>query len=139
MRNVIAVLSLGITISPNVAWAEGLPITPGMWETKATSENSMTGTRTHTSKECIKETEFDPRTQMDDFGKENCQVNSKVDGNTMTYDMVCAQSEGVKMTFNGRMTVNGDTMNGYMQMQGDMGGHSMTISAKSTGKRIGDC
>lgn len=139
MKTTISALSLLMVIGHAAAWAEGLPITPGMWETTTTTESSLMGTRTDTRKNCIKESELDPRTQMQGMPKDQCEVDTKVSGNTMKYDMVCAQAQGVKMTFNGSMTVDGDSMQGTMQMDGDMGGQKMTMSVKSNGKRLGDC
>lgn len=139
MKMFISALSLCMTIGHAVVWAEGLPITPGMWETTTTTESSLMGTRTDTSKNCVKESRLDPRTQMQGMPKDQCEVNTKVSGNTMQYDMVCAQSEAVKMTFNGSMTVDGDSMEGSMQMEGDMAGQKVTMNVKSSGKRVGDC
>ncbi len=139
MNNTIAALCVFMACGHAVVQAEGLPITPGMWETTTVTENSVTGKRTDTQKNCIKDKELDPSTQMQGMPKDQCKVNTNVDGNTMTYDMVCAPQQGAKLTFNGSVTVDGDTMQGSMQMQGDMAGQKMTMSAETTGKRLGDC
>lgn len=139
MKTNIAALSLFMAASHAVTWAEGLPITPGMWETTTTTENSVTGNRTDTRKDCIKESVIDPSSQMQGMPKDQCQMNTKVDGNTMNYDMVCTPPQGGKMNFSGSMTVDGDSMQGSMQMEGNMVGQSMTMRMKSTGKRLGDC
>ncbi|MGI9285833.1 MAG: DUF3617 domain-containing protein [Pseudomonadales bacterium] len=139
MKTSIAVLSLFMAVGHAVAWAEGLAITPGMWETTTTTENSVTGNRTDTRKDCVKESVLDPSSQMQGMPKDQCQVKTKVDGNTINYDMVCTPPQGVKMNFTGSVTVDGDRMQGSMQMEGAMAGQAMTMSMKSTGKRLGDC
>ncbi len=139
MNKTIAALTIFMVCGHAVAQAEGLPITPGIWETTTVTENSVTGNRTDTQKNCIKETELDPTTQMQGIPKDQCEVNTAVDGNTMTYDMVCAPPQGAKLTFSGSVTVDGETMQGSMQMQGDMAGQKMTMNGKTTGKRLGDC
>lgn len=139
MRTIIVALALFTAIVHATAWAEGLPITPGMWETTTVSESSLMGTRTETQKNCIRESELDPSSQMQGMPKDQCQVNTKIDGDTMNYDMVCSQAEGVNMNFKGSMTVTGNSMQGSAHMEGNMAGQSMTMSVKSTGKRLGDC
>lgn len=56
----------------------------------------------------------------------------KVDGNTITWKMTCAQSG---MTGSGKLTYSGDSYAGTMQMK--MQDHE--ISAKYTGKFMGEC
>ncbi len=139
MNKLIAALSVFMACGHVMVHAEGLPITPGMWETTTVSENSVSGNRTDTQKNCIKESELDPSSQMQGMPKEHCDVNTKIDGNTMTYEMVCAPPQGVKVNFNGSVTVDGDSMQGSMQMQGSMAGQAMTMTAKTSGKRLGEC
>lgn len=139
MKTTIAILAAALAAVNSQAWAEGLPITPGMWETTTVIENSVTGNRTDTRKDCIKEKVLDPASQMQDMPKDQCTLDTKVDGNSMTYNMECKPPQGGTMTFNGRMRVAGDTMEGSMRMQGEMAGQSMTMVARTTGKRLGDC
>ena len=123
---------------PAVSLAKGLPITPGLWEVTTTIESNM-GSRTETQKDCIKETEFDPRRQMQDMPKDKCKVNVKVDGNTLNYDMVCTQPAGVKMTMRGSTTINGKHMQGSMNMEGGMGGFNISRKMKTSGKWLSGC
>ena len=101
MKRNIAVLSLFMAVAHTMTWAEGLPITPGMWETTTTMENSITGNRTDTRKDCIKESELDPSSQMQGMPKDQCEVSTNIEGKTMTYSMVCTPPQGVKVNFSG--------------------------------------
>jgi len=63
----------------------------------------------------------------------DCKISDyKLDGNTVTWKMVCAKQN---MTGDGKITYSGESYTGEMHML--MGEHEM--SAKYTGKRVGDC
>ncbi len=124
---------------PSVSLAKGLPITPGLWEVTTTIESNFMGSRTDTQKNCIKESEYDPRRQMQDMPKDQCKVNARVDGNTMHYDMACTQPGGVEMTIRGSTTVNGKHMQGSMKMEGGMSGFNISTKMKTSGKWLSGC
>ena len=137
--NKIAIISLGmITIINTSQAADSLPITPGLWETTSTMDNPFLGSRTYTNQECMKEMKFDPKEMMEGMPADACEVNTKVSGNTMTYDMNC-DMQGGQMTGNGSFTVNGDTVQGQMVMKSQISGQTIEMTMESNGKRIGDC
>jgi hypothetical protein len=113
------------------ALAEGLPIRDGLWET--TTHNPMTGERT--SRECLKDAVLDPQTMLE--GQNDCQMTEQaLEGNTLTFTMVCAGGSG---TAEGRMFVEGDQGNGEISMEFDMGGRLMNMTMSWDAVRVGDC
>lgn len=116
---------------PQDARAEGLPIRDGLWQT--TMRNPMTGERT--SRECLKDAVLDPQSMLE--GQDDCQMTEQaLDGNTLTFTMVCAGNSG---TAAGRMFVEGDQGNGEITMQFDMGGREMNMTMSWDAVRVGDC
>ena len=65
-------------------------------------KNPMTGERTH--RECLKDAELDPAELLE--GQDECSMTEQnLDGNTLTFTMVCGGGSG---TAKGRMFVDGD-------------------------------
>lgn len=127
------VLSLLLTglVGAGTALAEGLKINDGLWETKMT--NPITGERI--SRECLKDAEFDPGTMMQ--SQQDCKMTEQtLDGNTLTFNMVCADGSG---TAEGRMFTDGDKGGGEMTMQFDMDGQKMDLTMTWDATRVGDC
>jgi hypothetical protein len=63
-----------------------------------------------------------------------CKVsNTKVSGGTVTWRFTCTGEQA--MTGTGEITFAGDTFTGTMTMATDVG----AVTAKMTGKRVGDC
>jgi len=122
----------------NITLADTLPIKPGMWEVTTTTTNPLTGPRTYTKNECMTEFEYDPQEMMKGMPADACTVNSGVNGNTLNFDMDCDMAGGT-FSGDGRFTVDGDTVDGQMQMQGSFSGQTMEMSMVSQGTRIGDC
>ncbi len=119
--------------------AEALKIKPGLWKSTTTINSNMIGTQTNEATKCFKEDEFDPKNMMEGMPAEQCDVQTEVDGNVMTYTMVCNLNGGT-LTGEGRIESDGDTSSGEMTMKGDVGGGmQMDMQVSSVGKRIGDC
>ena len=113
------------------ARAQGLPIRDGLWET--TMQNPMTGERV--TRECLKNAVLDPQTML--AGQDDCRMTEQaLDGNTLTFTMVCGDGSG---TAHGRMSIEGDRGDGEIDMQFDMGGQQMSMSMSWDAVRIGDC
>ena len=119
-----------------VAFAEGLPITPGLWE--MTSQNPMTGTDV-VRQECMVDAVFDPSAMMGE--ERGCTVSDEVvSGNTVDYDLTCTDPN-MQGSFNGHFsfTIEGDQGNGNVDMKFDVGGQTMNMSYDVAAKRVGDC
>ena len=122
---------------PIVALADGLPINPGMWESTVVTNNPLAGTQTSTSKECIKEQEFDLAKILADT--DGCNViENVVSGNTLTFTMSC-NIEGGQGTMSGVYTSDGDSGSGEMTMHMSFGGQTIKMDSTMSTKRIGDC
>ncbi|MDH3662186.1 MAG: DUF3617 domain-containing protein [Alphaproteobacteria bacterium] len=138
MRSALPVAATACTLlaTMSITLAEGLPITPGLWE--MTTQNPMTGTDV-VRQECMTEAVFDPSHMI---GKERgCDVsNQAVSGNTVDYDMTCQDPSGQgAMQAHFSFTIDGDQGNGNVDMSFDMGGQTMKMNHKVSAKRVGDC
>jgi Protein of unknown function (DUF3617) len=128
---ILAGAVLGAAFPPQHARAEGLPIKDGLWET--TMQNPMTGERV--TRECLKNAALDPQSMLE--GQDDCQMTEQaLDGNTLTFTMVCADGSG---TAEGRMAVEGDRGEGEITMHFDMDGQQMEMSMSWDAVRVGDC
>ena len=88
-----------------------------------------------TMQQCITANSLVPK----DSGQQpNCKMeNSSVQGNTVTWTMVCQQPEGT-LTSKGRVTYSGDTFEGETKTT-IPGEEKMEMTSKMKGKRIGPC
>jgi hypothetical protein len=129
-------MTLAVMTSSFTAWADGVPITPGLWKVK--TQNSMLGTE-EVGEQCMRDEVFDPVSML---GKEEgCDItNETVAGNTVDYDLTCMDD-----TKQGRadghfsFTIDGDQGSGKIDMTLNVGGQSMDITYKMDAERIGDC
>ncbi|MEZ5930353.1 MAG: DUF3617 family protein [Alphaproteobacteria bacterium] len=131
-----AALAAALLAAASTAAAEGLPITPGLWE--MTSKNPMTG-QDHVRQECMTEAVFDPSEMMGE--ERGCSVSDEtVSGNTVDYDMTCSDPN-MPGSFNGHFTftIDGDQGSGNVDMTFDMNGQTMTMSQQVSARRVGDC
>jgi len=122
------------------AWADGIPVEPGLWEMSSTVNMPMMAQpRVTTTTECMKESEI----SMDDMGGEdmdpNCQFEmAQVDGNTMKWSFDCPVEGG---TSHGEWeaTSSGDSVTGNGVITMSFQGQNMEMTMSWEGKRIGDC
>jgi hypothetical protein len=116
--------------------AEGLPITPGLWE--MTTQNPMTGADV-VRQECMTEAVFDPSDMMGE--ERGCDIsNQAVNGNTVDYDLACKDPSGQgAMQGHFSFTVDGDQGNGNVDMSLEFNGQTMNVSHTVSAKRVGDC
>lgn len=127
---ILAALVVG-ALAAHAAWAEGLPVKDGLWET--TMQNPMTGE--HVSRECLKDTVLDPQTMLE--GQDDCRMTEEArDGDTLTFTMVCGDGSG---TARGRMSIAGDHGDGEIDLQFDLDGQQMSMRMSWNAVRLGDC
>lgn len=133
-----AVLSC-LLILPFSAGAAELAINPGLWETTMTRTNPLTGDpTTETDTECVKETSFNPSEMMEKA--QGCQlVEDELNGDTLTFRMECSMEQNATATVDGEFQTDGQTGQGNMNMNMDMGGMQMNMDMNWTSKRVGDC
>ena len=122
------------------AWADGIPVEPGLWEMSSTMNMPMLPQpRVTTTTECMTESEI----SMDDMGGEkmdpNCQFEmAQIDGNTMKWSFDCPVEGG---TSHGEWEAisTGDSVTGKGVVTMSFQGQTMEMSMAWEGKRIGDC
>jgi hypothetical protein len=136
-----ASIVLGILfVTIPAAWAEGIPVEPGMWEMSSTMTMPMLPQpRVTSTTECIRESEI----SMDDMGGEgmdpNCEFEmAQIDGNTMKWSFDCPVEGG---TSHGEWeaTSSGDSVTGKGLVTMSFQGQIMEMTMSWQGKRIGDC
>lgn len=87
--------------------------------------------------QCITQADLVPQTQQPDQPDQQCDIaNMTVNGNTVSYDMVCA-AQGNTMKAHSSITYEKNRMQG--KMTATMEPSNMTMSYTLSGKRIGDC
>ncbi len=138
MKKLIRSIGALVLVMPHLAFADSLPMNPGLWSTTYTSTNPITGApTTKTSTECLKRESFDPESMVADA--ESCQVqDSTLSGDSLNFRMVCSM-HGAQMSVNGVFTTDGSTGSGNMDMKMNFGGRSMTMESNWKAKRLRDC
>jgi len=139
MKNSLWAGVLVAALLPLTAIADGIPVTPGLWDMNFTMQMPMLPQPQVIQKqECVEEEELSPdEFEMDE--ESNCAVSDFVmDGNTMQWSLACDGEMG-KMQGHWSFTSDGDSMHGEGTMNIDAGGQAMEMVMNWQGKRIGDC
>lgn len=106
----------------------------GKWEITSTLEMQgvpagMMKPQTFTS--CLSQKDYVPK----GTDQKDCEMkSSRVDGNTVSWEVVCKDSSG-----KGRITYAGSTFDGVMEMTMKEGGKDMNAKMTMKGKHIGPC
>jgi len=131
-----ASLILGSVVLGSTVFAEGLPITPGLWEIK--TENSVLGSE-EVEQSCMKESVFDPLSMMGE--EEGCKItNEIIAGNSVDYDVACVDDQQLgKAEGQFSFTIDGDRGNGKIDLTMTVGEESMKMEVNMDARRIGDC
>ncbi len=120
----------------NSIYADALPMNPGLWEYTTTSTNSLTGTQTTKSQECVTDNEFDPGSMM---GGQDCNTaDSTLSGDTLTFAMEC-NIQGGQAELSGIYKIKDDIGSGSMKMKMSFNGQTMTMESTLAAKRVGNC
>ena len=133
-------LLLSMMFAAPAAWAEGIPVVPGMWEMTSTMTMPMLGApRVTTTTECMEKSEI----SMDDMGTEgmdpDCTFDmGQVDGKTMKWSFDCPV-EGGNSHGEWMAVSEGDSITGSGLMTMSFQGQTMEMTMAWEGKRIGDC
>ena len=113
---------------------KGVNMQEGKWEITSTFEMQgmpagMMKPQTFTT--CLKQNDYVPK----DEGQKDCSMKDvKVDGNTVTWEVVCKDSSG-----KGTVTYAGNTFDGVMETLMKEGGKDMTARMTMKGRHIGPC
>lgn len=106
----------------------------GKWEITSTLEMQgvpagMMKPQTFTS--CLSQKDYVPK----GTDQKDCEMKTvKIDGNTVSWEVVCKDSSG-----KGRITYAGSTFDGVMEMHMKEGGKDMNAKMTMKGKHIGPC
>ena len=138
----LMIVTVAVVGCSMMMWAQAVR-RDGRWE--VTSQMSMTGMNMNmpptTMTQCItKEDVDDPSKQMAPQGRggaaPDCKMSDfKVDGNKVSYKMVCTSPQPATAT--AEMIYGVDKFDGTMTMEMNRGGQQMTMINKMTGKRLG--
>lgn len=133
------VLAVAICLAP-VVYADGIPVTPGLWETTMTMEMPMLPQpRVTTTNQCWDQTELN----MDEIATEGMDPNctwdmQQVDGQTMKWSFECPV-EGGTSRGDWEATSLGKTATGKGVMTVSFSGQTMKMNMSWEAKHIGDC
>lgn len=112
-------------------------ITPGLWSGTVTMEvpGMPMAMPSHTIKYCVTADDAIPKSDKN----RDCQFKDiKTSGNTTSWTMIC-DNEGNKITAQGKMTYNGTSAKGVINMSVLSGGEKMEMKQTIDAKRIGNC
>ena len=129
-----AVCLLIVAFAVPAAFAEENPIKAGKWEISVQME--MPGMPFKMPpvkmKHCITQEDAKSAIPQDQKNKDCKMGEISIDGNTISWTVECPKQ---KLTGSGRITYDGDTMDGEMKMNAD----GQEMSTKYAGKRLGEC
>ncbi len=116
------------------AAVKGVNMQEGKWEITSTFEMEgmpagMMQPQTFTT--CLKQNDYVPR---DEEQKDCSMKNVTIDGDTVSWEVVCKDSSG-----RGRVTYAGSTFDGIMETFMKEGGKESTAKMTMKGKRTGPC
>lgn len=131
---------LAFLFSITPAFADSIPVDPGLWEMTSTMATPMLPEpRVTTVTECMENSEI----SMDELGGEQMDPNctfetNQVSGNTMTWTFDCPMEGG---TSHGEWEAvsNGDTVHGNGVMTMSFQGQDMEMTMEWQGRRVGEC
>lgn len=132
-------VALVVALFAGVACADGMNIKPGKWEFRSQSSlPGAGGTQKHTNTQCITEEQLKPETMMQDM-QQGCELlESKVDGDTMTWKVHC-NNPGGEMTGVGHVSGSNETISGGMEMTMSFSGQQMNMNMSWDGSYVGAC
>jgi hypothetical protein len=140
MRFHIILTGLATLLISTTGAAEGVSITPGMWEMTSTmTMTMMPQPQSKTFSKCIEKDEISP----DSFNMDPdspCQFSDvSIEGNAARWSISCPTDGGSVMEGQWEFTSNGDSINGSGSMSTEYSGQKMGFDMTWVGKRIGDC
>jgi hypothetical protein len=134
-----AALGCALLIMP-LADAATLTVKAGKWRITATINSSFfPQPQTKTVTECLQQAEVDPIEMFK--GDDNCRAsNVQQNGNSISWDMACKGGKLMPtMTGTARYTSLGETMEGYVRVEGSLRGQKFSMETTSTGSYLGAC
>ena len=137
MPRILFVISVILLTVISISFASSGPnMQEGMWEITSKMEipgmpMEMPPTKTT---QCLTKKDLAP--QSSQSGQECKITQTKVDGDTVTWTMLC-KGEGGDMKGSGKITYSGNSFKGVIKMS--MVGNNMEMTCYISGRRIGDC
>jgi hypothetical protein len=134
-KNIVVGITMPIALCAGLAWAEP-QMNTGKWEITTKTEMAGMPTQTATHIQCITKEDLVPMSQD---ANQECQVTDiKTIGNTVLWKMACGGQGGSgRMEGTGKITYQGDTMQGIMEMT--ILDYNMEMKNTLSGRRIGTC
>lgn len=135
-----SIILLILLFPTTAAFADGIPVEPGLWEMKSSMIMPMfPEPRVTVVTECLEKSEL----SMDELSTEGmdpaCSFEkAQVEGNMMTWAFDCPVEGG---TSHGEWEAvsNGDSVEGKGKMTMSFQGQTMEMTVEWEGHRVGDC
>jgi hypothetical protein len=141
MRYKLFWITLFVVTGSLSAWADAIPVEPGLWEMTSTmSMPMMPQPNVSTRTECIEETEI----SMDDMGGEDIgpecsSETAQADDSTMQWSFTCPMEGGGTTHGEWQATSYGDRVTGSGKVSMALQGQAMEMTVSWEGRRVGDC
>ena len=134
VKKLMASVILWLAVVSFAHASSGPDLKEGLWEITMSFEYPGMPMKMppNTSTQCIKKDQAIPNNEQS--GQECVSKDVTVNGNTVTWTMVC-NNPGGQMTGKGRVTYHKDKMDGSMTMEGQ----GMNMVSHFKGHRIGAC
>ena len=133
----IFITMCAIFLAASFAWAGNANMKEGNWEVTTVIKYPDMGMvfPPFTFTQCLTAKDIVP--QSDQPGYEGCKVkNSKISGNTVTWEIDCKENNSGYTSGNGSITYAGTTLKGMMSIKGAEGA---IITGEMSGKYLGPC
>ncbi|MBI4517661.1 MAG: DUF3617 family protein [Deltaproteobacteria bacterium] len=137
----VTLVTAAVTLAPAAVFA-AFEMRAGKWQFETTSVMSvMPQPQTKTQTKCLTEKDTDPDNAMKGLTKDgHCTLSGReVSGNTHTFEVTCKGAKGPEMKGRATLTGHGDSVEGGMTVNMQMGPQAMTMETKWKGKRLGNC
>jgi hypothetical protein len=140
----LILIGLLVALAPTCSSTAGsVDMKPGEWSItiKTKMEGMPFSPPPVTVKQCLTEQNYVPSGGAQQQGQsQDCEVmDQKIDGNTVSWSVVCKSGQGGTVKGTGTVTYSGSSFQGSTQMTMMTGGQTMKMSTEMTGKWIGPC
>lgn len=129
------VVGLSVAVS-----ASALNLNEGRWEIELVTEmeGMPVALAPHIYDQCLTRESAIPKPPAEDDEMQCNVLDTVVENDTVLWEMDC-EMDGSTLAAQGRVTYNGDTLDGQWKMTGTVTGITINMTQTVTGRRIGEC
>lgn len=135
----LPIIGTAVSVGERQGTPPSFDMNDGEWEI-TTTLSGIPGMppQTTTGRQCLTEDDYIPEQEDPDSGEDNCtDVETVINGNTVSWTIICNDEDCGQTTSSGTMTYSGDTFSGSATVTSS--GGNCNYSMEMTGHRIGPC